>query len=42
MESFIATMRGSVSYEDAFVGAKIQFVLVVMPEMGPTSTTKNW
>jgi hypothetical protein len=39
MESFIATTRGSVSYEDAFVGAKIQYVLVVRLE---TCTTKNW
>lgn len=30
-----------IAYEDAFFGAKIQFVLVVRLEMGLASTIKN-
>ena len=41
VDGFIATMRASIAYEDTFVRAKVQFVLVVRPKMGLASTSKN-
>jgi hypothetical protein len=41
METFIATMRGTIADEDASVGAKVKFMLVVRAKVGPTCTTKN-
>ena len=40
-DAFIAIMRVSIAYEDAFVRAKAQFVLVVRPKVGLASTSKN-
>jgi hypothetical protein len=34
-------MRGTVADEDASFGAKVEFMLVVRPEVRPTSTSKN-
>jgi hypothetical protein len=34
-------MRGTIADKDACVGAKIKFMLVIGPEMRPTSTTEH-
>ena len=41
VDTFIATMRESIAYEDAFVRAKVQFGLVVRPKVELASTSKN-
>jgi hypothetical protein len=41
VEALVATMRGTIADKDACVGAKIKFMLVIGPEMRPTSTTKH-
>jgi hypothetical protein len=37
----VATMRRTIADKDACVGAKIKFMLVIRPEMRPTSITKH-
>jgi hypothetical protein len=34
-------MKGTIADKDARVGAKIKFMLVIRPEMRPTSTTEH-
>jgi hypothetical protein len=34
-------MRASIAYEDIFIRAKVQVVLVVRPKVGLASTSKN-
>jgi hypothetical protein len=41
VDAFIAIMRASIAYEDAFVRAKVQFVLVERPKVGLASISKN-